>query len=230
VRSIALALAALLALSAAAARAASEACARRCESCPQASLDADAMRCLARAAACRADETLCETKLALYRAHMEELARGAELRRLPRLYRELLAPFYPGLDLARVRVGFSDRQPPDNATTDCLDIFFANAQVAERVQDAGLSDEDDIRWLLHELRHAEQCMTLGGRDFYAARWLGELGVSFVQNADLGTLHSRIPMEGDAIVRAEWVWLDLSACCVDASGRLARPSALTRAIR
>lgn len=215
-------LAFVVAAAAGPALATTEACRRECERCPEASPDAEALACLARAVACRADEVLCETKLALYRAHMEELARGAELHGLPELYRAVLAPFFPGVDLARVRFGFSDHQPPENATTDCLDIFFARRDFVARLRDGALSADDEIQWLLHELRHAEQCMALGGRDAYAVRWLGELGVSVIRDSDLGTLHARIPMEGDAIVRSEWVAQELALCCREPSGRLARP--------
>lgn len=173
-------------------------------------------------AACRTQVNLCEAKLALYHAHMEELGAGVELFSLPDPYRRVLARFYPRLDLGRVRVGASDRQPPDNAITDCDRIYFARTDFVERLRTRELRSSSDWLWLLHELRHAEQCALLGGRDAYAVRWLDELGLTFLSDADLATLHERIPMEGDADARAEGVLAELSACCRAEDGRLRAP--------
>jgi hypothetical protein len=202
---------------AAAARAPAAVCARACPGCEPgdgAGLD---LACAAQSLACRSEETLCEAKLAVYHAHMEELAAGVELAVLPATYRRVLGRFFPRLDLAAVRFGWSGRQPPDNAITDCDRIYFARSDFVERLRRGELRVATDWLWLLHELRHAEQCAALGGRDAYAARWLDELGLAFLADADLATLHDRIPLEDDADERAKRVFAELSRCCLVADG-------------
>jgi hypothetical protein len=202
---------------AAAARAPAAVCARACPGCEPgdgAGLD---LACAAQSLACRSEETLCEAKLAVYHAHMEELAAGVELAVLPATYRRVLGRFFPRLALAAVRFGWSDRQPPDNAITDCDRIYFARSDFVERLRRGELRVATDWLWLLHELRHAEQCAALGGRDAYAARWLDELGLAFLADADLATLHDRIPLEDDADERAKRVFAELSRCCLVADG-------------
>ena len=198
----------------------SPACALVCRECEAGS--ATDPSCIAESLSCRAERTLCEAKLAAYRAQMDQLGAGVELSSLPGPYLLVLAPFYPRLDLASVRFGVSPRQPPDNAITDCDRIYFARSGFVERLRLGGLRTRGDWLWLLHELRHAEQCAILGGRDAYAVRWLDELGLSFLSDGDLATLHDRIPMEGDADRRAEVVLAELSACCRAPDGRLRSP--------
>jgi hypothetical protein len=202
----------------AAGRAPTPACERACAECePQpGGLD---LACAAEALACRSAVSLCEAKLAAYRAQMDELAAGVELSLLPGSYRRVLARFFPRLDLAGVRFGWSDRQPADNAITDCDRIYFARADFVARLRSEELRATSEWLWLLHELRHAEQCTLLGGRDAYAARWLDELGLAFLADADLATLHDRLPMEGDADARAERAYAELSRCCLAPDGRI-----------
>jgi hypothetical protein len=200
-------------------RAAAPVCARNCPDCAPAP-DGPDLACAAEAFACRSEAALCEAKLAAYRAQMDELGAGVELLALPAAYARVLARFFPRLDLDAVRFGWSDRQPPDNAVTDCDRIYFARADFVARLRSGGLRAGSDWLWLLHELRHAEQCAILGGRDAYAARWLDELGTSFLADADLATLHDRIPMEGDADEHARRAFAALSRCCLLADGRLA----------
>ena len=202
---------------AAADRAPAAVCARACPECePEDGAGLD-LACAAQALACRSEQTLCEAKLAVYHAHMEELAAGVELSLLPATYRRVLGRFFPRLDLASVRFGWSDRQPPDNAITDCDRIYFARSDFVERLRRGKLRAATDWLWLLHELRHAEQCVALGGRDAYAVRWLDELGLAFLADADLATLHDRIPLEDDADERAKRVFAELSRCCLVADG-------------
>ena len=80
------------------------------ETCP------DPFRDPVGAAACQARISACDGKLASYRAYMTQLGAGVTTYQLPAIYRELLQPFYSA-NLANWRFGFSDRQPPNNATT-----------------------------------------------------------------------------------------------------------------
>ena len=201
----------------------SPACAQLCRECEPGPGDVPDLSCIAESLSCRTQRTLCEAKLAAYRAQMDQLGAGVELSSLPTAYLRILAPFYPRLDLATVRFGVSPRQPPDNAITDCDRIYFARSEFVERLRLGELRATTDWLWLLHELRHAEQCASLGGRDAYAVRWLDELGLSFLSDADLATLHDRIPMEGDADRRAEIVLAELSACCRAPDGQLRSPA-------
>ena len=151
-------------------------------------------------AVCQARQALCQTKLGLYFGYMTQLGAGVTMRRLPQTYVDVLQPFYTGANLNDWRFGFSDRQPANNATTDCTNTYFNNAGFVDRLAN-GLLDKstniNEYNWLFHELQHVVQCRAVGGRDRYARMWFNQLEVGFIRNADLATLHDRMPMEGAA---------------------------------
>ena len=66
----------------------------------------------------------CQAKLKAYQGYMANLSRNVALSSLPALYVDLLKPHYPNVDLRTVQFGFSNRQQPKNATTDCSRIYF----------------------------------------------------------------------------------------------------------
>ena len=157
---------------------------------------------------------VCRTKYALYRAYMTVLGAETHLHRLPEVYIDRLASYFPNVDLRLVRFGFSDNQPANNATTDCLDIYFNDREMVDLLR-AGSSDID-WHWLLHELRHTEQCAELGSREDYAKRWFRDLEIAvlaweLVQDPIdfLGEIHDRMPMEQDADERATQVGQQLA---------------------
>jgi hypothetical protein len=146
------------------------------------------------AAVCQARISLCESKLTAYNGYMAQLGAGVTTYQLPALYREMLQPFYSG-NIANWRFGFADRQPPNNATTDCNVTYFNNIAFVTKLQQGLVDSSWD--WLFHELRHFSQCSILGGRDAYAKMWFGHLEIAFIQSNDLATLHDRMWMENDA---------------------------------
>jgi len=166
--------------------------------------------------ACPETAQSCGIDLTLYRIYMARLGKGVELRPLHPRYVQVLAPFYPGLELGQVRLGYSPRQPLRNATTDCRKIYFNDERAVElfvkgRAQvhyREGQPDPDSthVDWLLHELRHAEQCMELGGREAYARRWFSELARSglMMLKGESQLLHDAMIMEEDADAVAEEV--------------------------
>jgi hypothetical protein len=158
------------------------------ETCP------DPLRDPVGAAACATRIELCESKLTAYNGYMTQLNAGVTTFTLPKLYRDLLQPFYSG-SLANFRFGFGDRQPPSNATTDCSVTYFNNQSYVNALRNGTL--DTNWRWLFHELRHFTQCNILGSRDAYAKMWFGHLELAFIQNNDLATLHDRMWMENDA---------------------------------
>ena len=76
---------------------------------------------------CPGPSQSCSIELTLYHIYMARLGKGVKLRSLHPRYVELLAPYYPNLDLDQVRLGHSSNQPLRNATTDCLNIYFNDA-------------------------------------------------------------------------------------------------------
>jgi hypothetical protein len=158
------------------------------ETCP------DPLRDPAGAAMCQARITLCETKLTAYNGYMGQLGAGTTTVALPAVYREVLQPFYSG-NLANWRFALGDRQPPNNATTDCNVTYFNKASYVNHLRNGDL--DADWEWLFHELRHFGQCSILGSRDAYAKMWFGHLELAFIQSNDLATLHDRMWMENDA---------------------------------
>ncbi|HVR74340.1 MAG TPA: hypothetical protein VMT52_08410 [Planctomycetota bacterium] len=150
---------------------------------------------------------ICQGKYAIYQTYMAFLGAGVSLHSLPDVYVEEIQPIFPHVDLRSVRFGFSNRQPSDNATTDCDKIYFNDAAYVERLRRAELSTPEEWDWLLHELRHTEQCRELGGRQAYAERWFRDLEISLLVTrlanpAQYFTwLHDNMPMEADADSRA-----------------------------
>ncbi len=69
------------------------------------------------------------------------------------------------------------------------------------------TNEQNPLWLYHELRHTEQCAEWGGRDFFAAQWFKDFGLTVVQTqlqanprAFMKDVHDRQGMEVDANAR------------------------------
>lgn len=155
----------------------------------------------------------CQAKVAAYQGYMANLGRDVPLSSLPALYVELLKPLYPNVDLRTVQFGFSNRQQPNNATTDCSRIYF-NGEDYVRKLAAGTLRNDERQnplWLYHELRHTEQCVEWGGRDFFAARWFKDFQIGLIQTrlqrdpqAFMTEVHDRQPMEVDANTRMSQV--------------------------
>jgi hypothetical protein len=186
------------------------------ETCP------DPLRDPGGAAICHARIATCETKLSIYSGYMGQLGAGITTYQLPAMYRELLQPFYSN-NIGQWRFGFSDRQPPNNATTDCSVTYFNRANFVNLLRDGTLDGLWD--WLFHELAHFDQCRILGTRDAYSKMWFGHLEIAFLQNNDLATIHDRMMMEGSAETVAGRV-MDRTRPIRDATNRLVRPFAVT----
>jgi hypothetical protein len=186
------------------------------ENCPNPLIDA------AGAAACLARQQACTMKIDLYKSYMLQLGLGTTQFGLPQLYLDVLQPMFSG-DLRAWRFAFGDRQPANNATTDCAVTYFNRQSMIDDLRNARLSQDTEIGWLLHELRHFAQCSQLGGRDAYAKMWFGNLEVAFLQtnSTDMSVLHDKMIMEGDA-GRVAASLLDRLSTMRDRNGRIVRP--------
>ncbi len=197
-----------------------------------------ARACAPTDAACLAAVAACETKIHAYNIYMGQMGAGAANAALPPVYRELLGPRYPGASLSSYRLGFADRQPANNATTDCATTYFNNQSYVQAVKDAAANP--DWFWLLHEVTHAEQCASLGGRERYAKRWwdemeaalaargrtvnvlqtpeqlAGQLGAFFLE------VHDSMPMERAADTKGNQILAALEKCCIDRDRKPIRP--------
>jgi len=54
--------------------------------------------------------------------------------------------------------------------TDCTHIRTPDLQLLQSIQQGTKPTKDDLTWLLHELRHSDQCAKVGGRKAYASMW------------------------------------------------------------
>jgi hypothetical protein len=156
---------------------------------------------------------ICADKYWIYQAYMDFMEFGVSVHPLPQEYVDLLQPLYPKIDLRSYRFGYSNRQPPANATTDCDQTFFNDEGFVNRLRDGTLTDDDangaGWYWLLHELQHVQQCTELGGRRNFAERWFRDLELSIlVTHLDdpsfFDDLHNHMPMEEDAIAKAHGI--------------------------
>jgi hypothetical protein len=189
-------------------------------------------------AACLAAIAACETKIHSYNLYMEQMGAGVPRHQLPAVYRDILRSRYPLADINAYRFGFSDRQPQNNATTDCLTTYFNRSDYVDSLRAAGANP--NWPWLLHEVTHVEQCGSGGGREAYAKRWWDELEaalaaqgrtVDFTQSPQqlanqMGALflqvHDAMPMERAADAKAGTVQADLERCCIDRDGKPVLP--------
>ena len=155
----------------------------------------------------------CQAKLKAYQGYMANLSRNVALSSLPALYVDLLKPHYPNVDLRTVQFGYSNRQQPKNATTDCSRIYFNGEDYVRKLAAGTLKNEEGENplWLYHELRHTEQCVEWGGRDFFAGRWFKDFQIGLIETrlqrdpqVFMKEVHDAQPMEVDANARMRQV--------------------------
>ncbi len=162
-----------------------------------------------------AAQTLLDPVVQVYAGYFAVVGGGVTTYALPEDVVRALAPHYGEALLREVRYGASQHTVSDNtAMTDCSTIYFpAGSGVVTLLRSGGLLakaggalvNPDAVRWLLHELQHARQCADLYGRENYAIRWFGELGVTLIAqlitdpaSVSNRSIHDAMPMEGDAV--------------------------------
>lgn len=193
-------------------------------------------------AACLARQTDCQVKLNLFNAYLGQMGLGVSLYAMDGYNRAILAPYFPTIDLSAWRFGFSDRQPPDNATTDCNTTYFNNASFVNNLTRGHIdlsnrvtsADGKRVPWVLHELYHYVQCNNVGGRTAYARMWFdnllrmnwGSLDPTKVSLDNLSPIfnlmHDSMPMEQDAQNNGDTIWTTLNSCCVATDSTLFPP--------
>lgn len=123
-------------------------------------------------------------------------------------------------NLSTVRI-FETSKQGDIALTDCKDIYFPATGIVSKILNNrtpaadGITtipfhtakNDDDLRWMLHELAHVDQCKQIGGRYNYAVFWfLNLVPLDIAQIVGLGNtisrkqkrfVHDAMPMEIDA---------------------------------
>ncbi|MEJ2096832.1 MAG: hypothetical protein P8Y38_06770 [Deltaproteobacteria bacterium] len=160
--------------------------------------------------------------LSAYRSYFAVVDAGADKHRLPYDVRQKLAPFYGLQLLEQVWYGESNfLQIADAAMTDCHSIYFPSGSgMTDIIEKGNLFNSrhrDDLKWLLHELAHCEQCSQKGGRDSYAQTWFREVALSTITQLFLDPgqvsarmLHDAMPMEKDAEQKAVRVLKQLTS--------------------
>lgn len=199
-----------------------------------------ARACAITDAACIAGVAACETRIHAYNIYMDQMGAGQQRFQLPAVYQDLLRVRYPLANFANYRFAFSDRQPPDNATTDCATTYFNSQPQVDALRNAAANSLDGWRWLLHEVTHVEQCTAAGGRERYANRWWNEMmtvaaasgrAINFTQTPEalagqIGALaaavHDAMPMEQAADNKRDRVLAELLPCCISSDRRPIRP--------
>ncbi len=142
---------------------------------------------------------VCQAKIKAYQGYMIQLRTNVTHYRLPKVYQNLLARHYPNLkNLKSYKFGYASRQPDRNATTDCSRTYYNNKGFVNRLRRAQLS-KSEFRWLLHELKHYDQCKRIGGRSRFAKMWFEHLEISALNGnvTDMKKLHDKMPMEKEA---------------------------------
>lgn len=122
----------------------------------------------------------------------------------------LLQPFYQS-DLRKVTVSVGKSSLGDGMT-DCYDVHFPSDTLVRALQQGvHLISNKERQWVLHELKHADQCTALGGRKKYAIMWFGQLEITSnfrpdlivadflttLNNKSMRSVHDAMPMEKDA---------------------------------
>jgi hypothetical protein len=151
-----------------------------CEQCALVDLPCHA-RNTARVTACTVRQTACMGLLTGYNVYMGQMAAGQTTHALPSVYKDILRRHYTGGEVDRWRFAFSDRQPANNATTNCNTTFFNSPAYVNKLRQGQLASGDDLSWFLHEMRHVGQCAQVGGHDFYARMWFDHLIVTAANN-------------------------------------------------
>jgi len=146
----------------------------------------------------------CSILLNGFRVYTSQLSAGVKKYNLPTELRERLKSFYPRLNLAIVQFGFSGRQPHQNATTVCNNIYFNSPVQVNEIRTMNFSSPRSFHWLLHELAHVQQCHILGSAEEFAYRWMKAAAGIVYQNArsnpmtwDWNRIHDAMPMEAEA---------------------------------
>ena len=199
-----------------------------------------ARACAITDAVCIAGVVACETRIHAYNIYMDQMGAGQQRFQLPAVYRDLLRLRYPQANFVNYRFAFSDRQPANNATTDCAITYFNSQAQVDALRNAAANPVERWHWLLHEVTHVEQCTAAGGRERYANRWWNELmtaaaasgrAIDFNQppealaaqiGAHAAALHDAMPMEQAADNKATAVLTALGGCCMSSDRRPIRP--------
>ena len=154
--------------------------------------------------------------LSAYRSYFTVVDASASMRRLPYEVRQRLAPYYGLQLLEQVRYGESEFLKMGGAAmTDCHSIYFPSGSgMIDIVEKGHLFDRtyrDDLKWLLHELTHCEQCDEKGGQDAYAVTWFKEVAASTIaqlfldpKQVNARMLHDAMSMEKAAEEKAQRV--------------------------
>jgi hypothetical protein len=160
--------------------------------------------------------------LSAYRSYFAVVDAGASKRRLPHDVRQKLVPYYGMRLLEQVWYGESNfLQIADAAMTDCHSIYFPSGSgmidIIEKSDLFKSKHRDDLKWLLHELAHCEQCSRMGGRDSYAQTWFREVALATITQLLLDPsqvsaemLHDAMPMEKEAEKKAVRVLKQLTS--------------------
>ena len=185
-------------------------------------------------ATCQADQASCQAKFALYDAYLKQMGAGVTPLTLPALYREVLDPLFTQAPLMGYFYGYSNRQPPGNATTDCDRTWYNDTGYVNEIQSGTLAENGVSRgfyWLVHEIAHYEQCRVVGGRDAFARMWWDHLSEtelqSLIETGGWDVIHDQMIMEQEADSRAVGILTDLARCCIHpTTGLLVRPLVVT----
>ncbi|MEQ8329797.1 MAG: hypothetical protein RH859_04960 [Longimicrobiales bacterium] len=156
----------------------------------------------------------CAQRQAAFYAYLAQMGFGQALYSLPADWVDLLQDHFPNVDVGDWRFAFSDRQPPDNATTDCDRTYFNDQGFVDDLRQGVVTNH---RWLLHEIAHYDQCIEVGGRDDFAKMWWDDLDLVTLQillgQTAIDDLHDAMEMEDEAETMALDIRDEILDCCI-----------------
>jgi hypothetical protein len=146
-----------------------------------------------------------------YRKYMRDVAKDVDLEPLPAWLIKQYQRHFTYVNLRNVRIGESDSTPSDStAIVDCQKVYFPQAS-GELPKIRSQATDLSYHWLLHELAHTNQCMSLEPgsvsfstkRDKYGDMWFANLPEPVLLSILTDgvpvddSVHDRMPMEADA---------------------------------
>lgn len=146
-----------------------------------------------------------------YKTFFSYVSDDVDRDRLPASLREDLQPYFDN-NLYDVRYGYSNRAGDTGASaiTDCYRIYFGGNKGARTIADIESGnfreDKSELKLLLHELTHTEQCYEYGKnksysykRKKYAKKWFEEVATTWLRNPsdNIWRIHDAMPLEDNA---------------------------------
>lgn len=141
----------------------------------------------------------------LYKAFFTLVDSGAGSKKaIPADLLAKIKPYYKN-NLGNVRISATSNFADNWAITDCNNIYVGGSFGKDFMTalQANTLSSSQLRLLLHELAHTEQCSN-SGRKAYADTWFKQVQKTILSNpnGNIRTIHNAMPLEKDAETKAQ----------------------------